>query len=265
VSQLRISLLQADLTWENPAANRLHFDQLLSDTPPSDLIVLPEMFTTGFSMRPEAVAEPYGPDSPTLVWMQNHAAETGAVLCGSVCMSTPDGYHNRLLWVRPDGSHGVYDKRHLFTFGGEDQHYSPGSARPIFEVKGFRVLPLICYDLRFPVWSRNRLTGPRADYDLLLYVANWPAVRSDPWQKLLFARAIENVSYVAAVNRVGWDGNGIEHSGDSVILDFRGTPLTDSLVSREGILTATIDLQELNAFREKFPALRDGDRFKLLG
>ncbi|HQR23957.1 MAG TPA: amidohydrolase [Steroidobacteraceae bacterium] len=253
---LRVTLVQADLAWRDPEANRhrlaAHFRGLAGHT---DLVVLPEMFSTGFSMDAAALAEPM--DGPTVGWMREEAAAVGCVITGSLIVRDGDRHVNRLVWARPDGSLEHYDKRHLFRMAGEHEHYRPGDRRIVVNVKGWKVCPLVCYDLRFPVWSRNR-----GDYDLLLYVANWPARRAHAWSALLRARAIENLCYVAGVNRIGRDGNGVAYAGDSVVLDFLGQP-----VSSEGagdrVETAVLDLQSLRAWRESFPAHLDADGFEL--
>lgn len=261
---LDIVLLQRPLQWENPEANRLMFEQaILGLAAPAHLIVLPEMFTTGFSMDPNRIAEPTGPNSPTTLWMLRMAAHTGAVICGSISARVAGRHVNRLLWARPDGTLGHYDKRHLFTFGGEHLHYAPGTERPIFHLHGWRICPLICYDLRFPVWSRNSLILGRPAYDLLLYVANWPAVRRGPWQQLLPARAIENLSYVAGLNRTGTDAQGHEYAGDSIILGPWGQTLADAPPHTPAIITARLSRALLDDFRQKFPALEDADGFSL--
>jgi len=262
ISDLDIVLLQHPLEWENPEANRLMFQQVIEGlTVPAHLIVLPEMFTTGFSMEPNRVAELMGTESPTALWMLRMAALTGAVICGSVSALVGNRHVNRLLWASPDGSLGHYDKRHLFTFGGEHLHYVRGHERPIFNLHGWRICPLICYDLRFPVWSRNSLNEGVPAYDILLYVANWPAVRRAPWQQLLPARAIENLSYVAGLNRTGTDAQGQEYAGDSIILGPWGQTLADAPPHTPAILSARLSRTLLDDFRQKFPALEDADGF----
>lgn len=259
---MNITLLQTDLHWQNPVANRAMLEERIFGLPaPTDLIVLPEMFTTGFTMDARAVAEPM--NLTTFRWMRQMAAQTGAVVTGSYVIQADGKFYNRLVWMEPDGSFDSYDKRHLFRMAGEDHTYTAGTRRIVKEWKGWRICPLICYDLRFPVWSRNKVLTPnQLDYDLLLYVANWPAVRRQPWNTLLQARAIENLSYVVGVNRVGADGNGIPHSGDSAIIDFKGEVLfreTDVEITHQQPLS----LDELRAFRAKFPAHLDADGFML--
>ncbi|MGI4887364.1 MAG: amidohydrolase [Janthinobacterium lividum] len=260
-NDLTVTLVQADLHWHDPAANRAAFDALLGAlTAPTDLVVLPEMFTTGFSMAAAALAETM--QGPTVAWLRATAARLGAVVTGSVIIRAGDHYHNRLLWARPDGTLAHYDKRHLFTFADEHRTYAAGRGAPLVEEwRGWRICPLICYDLRFPVWSRNPAAAP---YDLLLYVANWPAVRRGPWQVLLQARALENVAYVAGVNRVGTDGLGHAYAGDSALLNMRGEYLA-APGDAVGCVTRTLSGADLQDFRAKFPALQDGDEFTLAG
>jgi predicted amidohydrolase len=258
MQDITISIIQADLVWQNAAANRARFAermQVLRGA--TDLIVLPEMFTTGFTMQPEQLAE--SADGPTLAWLREQAASLQAVITGSVAVTAQGRFHNRLYWVRPDGSYVYYDKRHLFRMGKEHEHYAAGTQPVVVDLHGWRICPLVCYDLRFPVWSRLR---QKLDYDVLIYVANWPTVRRHPWQTLLQARAIENLSYCIGVNRVGADGNGIVHSGDSVVLDFKGLPL---LAASEGEWQGSVTLSHatLQRFRQVFPAHLDADAFQL--
>ncbi len=255
MQDLRITLIQTALQWENAPENRQHFDSLLDDIQPSstDLVILPEMFSTGFSMQLEALAETT--EGPTIQWMRAKAAELGATITGSLIIQDQGQYYNRLIWMRPDGTYEQYDKRHLFSFAGEDKHYTQGNKRLIVSLKGWRVCPLVCYDLRFPVWSRNR-----KEYDLLLYVANWPERRNYAWKHLLIARAIENQCYVAGLNRIGADGNNIAHSGDSAIIDPLGEVLF-TLANEPFVKTFTLSASHLIETREKFRFLDDGDGF----
>ncbi|GAB3823481.1 amidohydrolase [Pontibacter rugosus] len=254
---LRITLVQTELHWQDAAANRQMFsNKLAAVAPQTDLIILPEMFTTGFSMSPENLAEKA--DSITLEWMQQEARKHRAVLTGSVMVQEGEQYFNRLYWVRPDGSYASYNKKHLFRMAKEHHTYAPGKERLIVELNGWKICPLVCYDLRFPVWSRN--TGN--SYDLLLYVANWPKVRNQPWRTLLQARAIENIAYVAGVNRVGTDGNNHPYSGDSAIIHPKGYHLLET-AEVEAIHTLTLSKKELDDFREAFPAHLDADSFSL--
>jgi predicted amidohydrolase len=256
-SHLRVTLVQTDLAWQDPAANRralaAHFRGLAGHT---DLVVLPEMFSTGFSMAAESLAEDM--DGPTVGWLREEAAATGCVIAGSLIIRAGERCHNRLVWARPDGSIEHYDKRHLFRMANEQRHYAAGERRLVVEVKGWRVCPMVCYDLRFPVWSRCR-----DDYDVLVYVANWPQRRAHAWATLLRARAIENLCYVAGVNRIGRDGNGASYAGDSVAVDFLGQSLT-SEGGGQRVETAVLDLESLRAYRRDFPAQLDADRFELV-
>jgi predicted amidohydrolase len=267
MSLLTLTLVQSNLVWEDVSANLLNLEKKISSVNPStQVLILPEMFSTGFSMRPEKLAETM--DGPTVEWMRNQAVKQRMILTGSLIIREGEDYFNRLLWVLPDGSCGYYDKRHLFAFAGEDLHYSSGNRRLVASVNGWRILLLICYDLRFPVWSRQSIqtdsSGNASDpeYDLIIYVANWPEKRSHAWKTLLQARAIENQCYVAAVNRVGEDGNAIYHSGDSMLVD----PMGDILATcshEDWLYTAAIDKKNLNDIRSRLPFLRDADTFHL--
>jgi predicted amidohydrolase len=256
LADLDLALIQSELAWHDPLANRAHFQALFEQAHGADLVVLPEMFTSGFSMDSADLAEPE--DGPSSQWLLAQAARLQAVITGSLIIQAADGsYRNRLLWARPDGTLAHYDKRHLFRMAGEHKHFSAGEEQVLLKLKGWQVRPLICYDLRFPVWSRD----PH-DTDLLLYTANWPAARRQHWNRLLPARAIENLCYVAAVNRVGEDGKGHPYSGDSQVLDFQG----DSLLNAEataGVFRVRLSGAALAAYRERFPAYLDADGFGL--
>ncbi|MBI1221797.1 MAG: amidohydrolase [Bacteroidetes bacterium] len=249
---MKVQLFQTNLTWENPELNLHTFQTLFDKQTPADLILLPEMFTTGFSMNPEKLASR---NTTVLTWMIEMAKKYGFAVCGSIIVEDNGQFFNRLYFVEANGGVHQYDKRHLFTMGQEPEHYSPGKERVIIHYKGWKILPLICYDLRFPVFSRND-----CDYDLLLYVANWPEKRSFHWSQLLLARAIENQSFVLGCNRTGADGNGIMHSGDSAIIDYKGQMIS-SLHQAEGIVQAELNLDELHEARSKFPVLKDRDLF----
>ncbi|MGG2399661.1 amidohydrolase [Pseudomonas sp. SH1-B] len=253
---LELALIQSELDWHDPAANHRRFAGLIEQAAGADLIVLPEMFTTGFSMNSAELAEEE--NGPSTEWLREQAQRSGAVVTGSLIIRAGDGsYRNRLLWARPDGSLAHYDKRHLFRMAGEHKHYSAGDEQVLLELKGWQVRPLICYDLRFPVWSRDP-----ASTDLLIYTANWPAARAAHWNRLLPARAIENLCYVAAVNRIGEDGKGHGYTGDSQILDFQG----ESLLRAEagaGVFRQCLAAAPLMAYRERFPAYLDADTFTL--
>lgn len=260
MNTLNVTLVQAALVWHDAAANRRKFETLLAPLAgKTDLVVLPEMFTTGFTMQPEQVAEIA--DGPTVDWLREQAAKIGAVIAGSIATREAGQYFNRLICMRPDGACQSYDKRHLFRMAHEHDHYTAGTRPLIVDIKGWRVRPLVCYDLRFPVWSRNQLGGAGA-YDLLLYVANWPERRRYAWQTLIKARAIENLSYCVAVNCVGQDGNGIHYTGDSAAIDFLGQPMTEPS-EQELVTTVILDGAALQTFRDKFPAHLDADEFQL--
>lgn len=255
-SDLELALIQTTLVWHDPAANREHFQALLEQARGADLVILPEMFSTGFSMESAALAE--SEDGPTSSWLREQAQRIDAVVCGSLIIQAADGsYRNRLLWARPDGTLAHYDKRHLFRMAGEHKHYSAGDVQVVLELKGWRVRPLICYDLRFPVWSRDA-----GGTDLLLYTANWPGARRLHWNRLLPARAIENLCYVAAVNRVGEDGKGHGYTGDSQVLDFQGEALLTA-GDGDGVFRARLSSEALAAYRERFPAYLDADVFTM--
>lgn len=254
---LRVALVQSMLHWEDAAANRAMFTEKLGALKgTTDLVVLPEMFTTGFSMRSVELSEPM--DGATVGWMKAQARELDAAIYGSVIIAEGGKYHNRGLFVKPDGTVIAYDKRHLFRMAEEVRHYTPGTQRVVVEWRGWRLLLQICYDLRFPVFARNR-----ADYDALVYVANWPEPRRYPWSQLLVARAIENQSYVIGVNRVGMDGKGHHYTGDSVAVDPRGD-VDVMKASKEDILRTVLHREALDDFRAKFPVGDDADDFALM-
>lgn len=255
---LNVTAVQTALHWESPAENRKKLAEILaSSSTQSDVVVLPEMFTTGFTMNPQPYAEQT--DGPTLAWMQHQAQQLQAALTGSFIVSEQNRYFNRLFWVFPDGRFETYDKRHLFRMAGEDAIYSAGKKQLMVTWKGWKIRPLICYDLRFPVWSRNIGNA----YDLLIYVANWPQARSSAWRTLLSARAIENLSYVIGINRIGVDGLRIPYNGDSLILDFKGQVLWDGRDIHTTV-TYPLSIRELSAFRHKFPAYLDADHFNII-
>lgn len=263
-NDLRVSLVQGDTRWHDPSANRAYYGELIHSLKGiTDLVILPETFTSGFSNDSIGTAEDM--QGETVQWLQAQAKQLNAAVCGSVQIRDKDGVYNRLLFATPDGALAQYDKRHLFTYAKEHERYAAGRERITVTWRGWRICPLVCYDLRFPVFSRNGFGNEQpdaADYDLLLYVANWPGVRAYPWKALLRARAIENVCYVAAVNRVGTDGNGLDYAGDSSVIDFLGHPVSE-LADRELVVTTTLQAAELRKFRAQFPALRDGDGFTL--
>lgn len=256
MSVINVAALQTALQWQDPLANRQQLEAQMRQLDAVDLIVLPEMFTTGFSMASEEIAETAM--GPSVQWMQQQAKQYGAAITGSIAVKDQGKYYNRMYWVEPDGSVQHYDKRHLFRMAGEHNHYSPGQPRVIIPWRGLRFCLQVCYDLRFPVFARNR-----GDYDALIYIANWPAARSHAWKTLLPARAVENLSFVIGVNRIGEDGNGHQYSGDSAIIDFKGEILASEEPFRPAALSAKLDMAALAAFREKFPASLDADRFVL--
>lgn len=258
---LRIALVQTDLYWKDKTANMAMLEEkIMGFEQEVDLIVLPEMFSTGFTMDAEEVSEPM--NLYTCKWMKLIAKQKKAILTGSAIIKGDGKYFNRLLWVEPNGEISWYDKRHLFRMADEDSHFSMGKERKVFECKGWRVLPQVCYDLRFPVWSRNRTQGGEMEYDLQLYVASWPTPRVNAWDILLKARAVENLCYSIGVNRIGQDGNAVPYSGHSGAYDFKGEQLVFS-ANKEEILFVDLDYKALEDYRRKFPAWRDADGFSL--
>lgn len=256
MSDLRVTLVQTALYWEDISANLAMLERKLDGMKEeTHLIILPEMFSTGFSMEPEKLAET--PDGPTTQWMARQAAGLNAVLTGSIIIRDHGRYFNRLIWMRPDGSYAYYDKKHLFGLGDEPRHYSAGTRKLITQLHGWKICPMICYDLRFPAWCRNV-----EHYDLYINVANWPEKRIAHWKTLARARAVENLYYVAAVNRVGKDGNDVAHSGDSQVIDPAGNVLYCK-TDQEDLFTLTLERTVLTKARRLFPFLRDMDRFEL--
>jgi omega-amidase len=251
---LNVTIVQADLHWHEPAMNRDYFSGVIDAIEGlTDLVVLPEMFSTGFTMDAQIQAEQM--NGPSVKWMRNVATNRNIHLCGSLIIEDNGHFFNRFIMMRPDGSHESYDKRHLFRYAKEHKHYSSGARIVTFEINGFRICPMICYDLRFPVWSRNR-----DRYDLLLYVANWPGPRHFAWKTLIRARAIENLAYVAAVNRIGTDGNGNLYKGGSAIIDYLGKDV-QNLGREEGVASTRLDLGALRSYRKKFAFQDDADDF----
>ena len=266
MSTLTITTIQTNLLWEEKSANlRLLEQKIAGIEEKTEIVVLPEMFSTGFSMRPEALAETM--DGETVEWMKRVSRENGIVLTGSIMIEEDGNYFNRLIWMLPNGQYGHYDKRHLFAFGDEDQHYSAGNKRLIASVKGWKINLLICYDLRFPVWARQAPpplgeVGRGPEYDVLIYVANWPERRSHAWKTLLCARAIENQCYVVGVNRVGSDANNVYYSGNSLIIDPLGQVLYH-MADEEDVNTITLQKEMLEEVRSKFPFWKDADSFNI--
>lgn len=253
---MALHLVQTHLHWENPAGNLAHFANLIEDIN-QGVIVLPEMFSTGFSMASSKLAETM--DGPTVTWMKNTARQKGLSLCGSVIIQDGNDYFNRFIWATPEGELTIYNKRHLFRMADEHQHYSAGESNITLEHDGARIRPQVCYDLRFPAWSRNQNHDP---YDVLLYVANWPAARSEQWLALLRARAIENLCYVVGLNRIGTDGNDVEYSGDTVVFGPEGETMMN-LGSDDRVASFSPDMDHLASYRKRFPAYMDADQFEI--
>jgi predicted amidohydrolase len=256
-NELNIVGIQSSIVWEKPAANLEYFGQQISKLPSTvDLVILPEMFTTGFSMNPISIAETM--EGPSIKWMVTTAKTNRMALVGSVVIKENAQYFNRLFFIHPNGHIETYDKRHLFTLAKENDQYTSGEERLIVFYKGWRICPLICYDLRFPVWSRNT-----NEYDLLVFVANWPSIRIHAWDTLLKARAIENMSYCIGVNRVGKDENGYEYNGHTAIYNFLGEKLSRTIEGKENILQCVVSKNELQKIRQKLNFLEDQDAFKI--
>ena len=272
MANLTITSIQTYLHWEEKKGNLLMLEEKINSIKDkTEIIVLPEMFSTGFSMKPEQLAETM--EGKTVQWMKRITAEKKIILTGSLIIEENGKYYNRLIWMQPDGQYGYYDKRHLFAYAGEHNHYTAGTKRLIASVKGWKINLLVCYDLRFPVWARqtslsNSLSKGEGgkgtlDYDILIYVANWPERRIIAWKTLLRARAIENQCYVVGVNRIGDDGNNIHYSGESMIADPMGEILYHKK-EEEDIFTLTLDKNHLNSIREKFPFWKDADKFQII-
>lgn len=284
MSHLTFTLIQTNLHWEDKAANLQMLEEKINSIQhPTQIIVLPEMFNTGFSMKPEELAEPM--NGATVEWMKKIAAEKRVIVTGSLMVKevAEDGstkYFNRLIWMLPNGQHGVYDKRHLFAYADEDKHYTAGTKRLIASVNGWKINLMVCYDLRFPVWARQHSSSistsldtantsfdsaqdSAPEYDVLIYVANWPERRVHAWKTLLTARAIENQCYVIGVNRTGNDGNTIYHSGSSMVIDAMGEVLYEK-EHEEDVFTITLSKEKLEEIRHKLPFLKDGDAFSIL-
>ncbi len=260
MQNIKVTIIQSSLHWEDPSRNLLMFSEKITGMDPeTDLLVLPEMFTTGFSMNPSKVADPSG--EVALEWMRGVASDRKLVVCGSVAVEDSGCFYNRFFWVRPDGSFETYDKIKLFSFAGENNAYTPGTSELIVELKGWRIKPIICYELRFPGLCLNSYQETMGfNYDCLLVVANWPAPRSHAWRVLLMGRAIENQAYVVAVNRLGVDGNGNDHSGDSTVLSPSGESLANLMPNNEGKETINLSRCQLDGFRKQFRFWQDWDR-----
>jgi predicted amidohydrolase len=259
---LKILGLQPNLVWEDPQANRDNFEKIINENfDAHDLIIIPETFTTGFPVNPQKFAEEI--DGPSLAWMQKTASEYKTTLTGSFLLSTPTGFSNSLFWVSPDKSFRRYDKRHVFSMGGEHKSITAGKQQLTVELNGWKIRPMICYDLRFPVWSKNKFLNGQFEYDMAIYVANWPAVRSYPWRQLLIARAIENMACVVGINRVGTDGPGNNYSGNSMFVDAKGSILKEGANGEETALSHSFSSEKLISFRKKFNVGFDWDKFEI--
>lgn len=255
--QLAVTIIQSDLIWENPQLNRLHFSEKIEKIEgPTDLIILPEMWTTGFTMQAKELAEEH--EGETLQWMKTIAKRRQVAVTGSVIIKANNKYYNRLFFVYPSGEYAYYDKRHTFTLAGEHKTYTSGTQKLIVTYKGFKICPLICYDLRFPVWARNV-----EQYDVLIYVANWPKRRILAWDTLLQARAIENMSYCIGVNRMGKDGNNYEYVGHSVVFDVLGKQISTSNLEEEFVETIILEKEHISSNRDQLQFLNDRDAFNL--
>jgi omega-amidase len=256
--KIRITLAQVNLFWENPGENLSHLSKKIEElSEPTDIIILPETFTSGFSMNPQLLAETMV--GPCVNWMKQMARKTKSAVCGSLIIKENDQFFNRFVFAKPDGEIIHYDKRHLFSMGGEKSTFTAGNERITFNYLGWRIGLYVCYDLRFPVWCRNR-----NDTDLMLFTANWPLSRSIVWNTLLKARAIENQVYIAGVNRIGSDGNGINYLGESQLINPYGKHILEPVIQKEGLFTCEISLSELNDFRKKFPVAEDADTFEII-
>jgi predicted amidohydrolase len=254
---MKISIIQPDIIWEDKPRNFDKLEYLISSSGSNpDIIILPEMFSTGFTMNPENLSE--SPGSETFDWMVNISEKGNCGLCGSYIVREKNSTFNRWIFVTPEKKSWYYNKRHLFKMGNEQQFYTAGSRQLIFKFRGVRIMAAVCYDLRFPVWSRNR-----NNYDLLINSANWPESRRDVWITLLKARAIENQCYVAAANRIGTDGEHIKYCGDSMIINPRGKIVADAKINKESVISGDISMTELSEFRKKFPVLKDADSFTI--
>jgi predicted amidohydrolase len=257
MSKITVAYIQAKLIWEDTIANLIKFEKQFKSITEADIVVLPEMFNTGFTKNIKENAQE--PNDIVETWMKKQASAYGFVIMGSIIHNNNDNYYNRFLTVHPDGKIDWYDKRHLFRMADEHKLLKQGMRNPIVKIKGWNIKTLICYDLRFPVWSRNKDNS----YDLLIYVANWPKDRIGVWNTLLKARAIENQSYVVGVNRVGKDANGIKYSGDSMVINYYGDIVSELPKNKEGIGIITISEQDLDVYRDKFPAYKDADDFEI--
>ena len=262
MKDLNIAYIQADLKWEDKEANLQHFSKLLEQVQPeTDLILLPETFTTAFPVDPKVFAETEG--GPTMQWLRNQAKAKNAVIATTFPLEKGGHYYNSLVWMCPDGSYELYFKRHTFTMGGEDKLVERGEKQLVVELNGWRIRPMVCYDIRFPVWARNRFKDGQYEYDLAFYLANFPDSRMNVWHTLLQARAIENQAYWIGVNRVGDDPNGLRYSGDSQVINARGQVISKAESYQEAVLHCTLEAEPLLRFRQKFPLGPDWDDFAI--
>lgn len=264
MQNLKILVLQSDLVWEDINSNLSAFSRKINKSFDNhDLVILPETFTTGFPVNPSVYAEKE--DGKTIKWLREMAKEYGTTICGSFLLERNAGFSNTLVWMSADGSYKTYDKRHVFSMGGEHEKIKAGNEKLIVELKGWKIKPLICYDLRFPIWVKNSWTKENGfEYDLAIFIANWPEVRKEPWRKLLMARAIENQAVVIGVNRVGTDGPGNFYSGNSMFVDAKGSILAEAENGVEDSMNVLLNAEELISFRSKFNVGPDWDKFKIL-
>lgn len=262
MENLNITLIQTALFWEDRAANLEHFRHLITGLEDeTDMILLPEMFNTGFSINPEFCAEPM--HGPSMLFLREMAETRKAAVAATLLVMEEGEYVNRMVFYYPDGNFLTYDKRHLFRLSEEVKIFKGGDKRVVIPLKGWKLMPMICYDLRFPVWSKNRMMKDAYEYDVIFYLANWPIVRSHAWKALILARAIENIAYVAGVNRIGEDGNGMEHTGDSMVVSHRGEILYQAPAGKEQVKTISLNYDDLKLFRESFAFGLDWDAFTI--
>lgn len=262
MQNIKVTFIQSDLAWKDHLANLSAFEQRIkSIEEPTDVIILPEMFNTGFVIEPESIPE--GLAEEALEWMSQQASIKNCAVCGSVITKADGRFFNRFYWVQPDGQFRTYDKRHLFSLGGEDEQFTAGEKQVIINFKGWKIKPLVCYDLRFPVWAKNTYDSGVYEYDLLIYVANWPAARNHAWKSLLVARAIENQAYTIGVNRIGLDGKGTKHAGSSAVIEPKGEWISEEVQDRESIQTLELSAAAMNDYRKKFTVGLDWDQFQI--
>ncbi|MBE0646667.1 MAG: amidohydrolase [Bacteroidales bacterium] len=262
MENLNITFIQSALFWEERQKNLDHFRKVIDGIrEQTDLIMLPEMFNTGFSINPDFCAETM--EGASMQFLRETASAKNAALTATILIKDQDKYVNRLVFIYPDGTFLTYDKRHLFRLSDEARMFNQGNERVVIPLKGWKLMPMICYDLRFPVWSKNRMVGDEYEYDLLFYLANWPIVRSHAWKALLVARAIENLAFVAGVNRIGEDGNGMPHTGDSMVVDPKGNMLFQASANEAVVKTVTLNYEDMRIFRESFAFALDWDTFTI--